>query len=145
MRAYLRHFWSHWSGPDFAVTDDHLDHLVSVYGPPGAFVASVNWYRAGAGAVARSLTERAPDPADRVAAPTTVLWPEFDPLFPRAWSDRIDDFFADARLEHVDGVGHFTPLEAPTRFAAAIAAARPSQDRRARGDSPPAGGGGAAP
>src|SRR6516164_3967287 len=32
--AYLRHFWTHWSGPDFELTDDHLRHLVSVYGPP---------------------------------------------------------------------------------------------------------------
>ena len=117
VRAYLRHFWSHWSGPDFERDRRPTSTTwCRCTAPPGAFVASVNWYRAGAGAVARSLTERAPEPADRVAAPTTVLWPEFDPLFPRAWSDRLDDFFADARLEHVDGVGHFTPLEAPTRL-----------------------------
>jgi pimeloyl-ACP methyl ester carboxylesterase len=55
--------------------------------------------------------------------PTTVLWPEHDPVFPRAWSDRLDDFFANVRLQHVDGVGHFTPLECPRDFAAALAAA----------------------
>ncbi|GII59259.1 hypothetical protein Pth03_76480 [Planotetraspora thailandica] len=55
--------------------------------------------------------------------PTTVLWPEHDPLFPRAWSDRIGDFFADARLRYVDGSGHFTPLECPRDFATALAAA----------------------
>jgi pimeloyl-ACP methyl ester carboxylesterase len=120
VRAYLRHFWSHWSGPGFALTDEHLDHLVSVYAGPGAFSASIGWYRAGGGAVARSLAERAPEPADRIAVPTTVLWPEHDPLFPRAWSDRLDEFFADIRLRYVDGVGHFTPLECPREFAAAI-------------------------
>jgi pimeloyl-ACP methyl ester carboxylesterase len=123
VRVYLRHFWSHWSGPRFELTDDHLDHLVSVYGQPGAFTASIGWYRAGAGAVARSVAERAPQPADRIAVPTTVLWPEHDPLFPAAWSDRLDDFFADARLQYLDGVGHFTPLEHPSALAAAIAAA----------------------
>ncbi len=123
VRAYLKHFWSHWSGPDYQVTDDHLDHLVSVYGPPGAFAASIAWYRAGAGSVATSLAERAPDPGRRIAVPTTVLWPEYDPLFPREWSDRIGDFFAAARLTWLDGVGHFSPVEGPRDFAAAVAAA----------------------
>ncbi len=45
VRAYLRHFWSHWSGPAYEPDDEHLDHLVSVYGPPGAFAASIAWYR----------------------------------------------------------------------------------------------------
>ncbi len=123
VRAYLRHFWSRWSGPGYEPAPDHLDHLVSVYGPPGAFAASIAWYRAGAGAVAASLQERAPEPAARIAVPTTVLWPEHDPLFPRAWSDRIAEFFAAAELAWLDGAGHFSPLEAAGEFAAAIVAA----------------------
>ena len=58
-------------------------------------MASINWYRGGSGMIARSLGETTPDPADRIAAPTTVLWPEHDPLFPRAWSDRVGEFFSD--------------------------------------------------
>ena len=123
VRAYLRHFWSHWSGPGYEPARDHLDHLVAVYGPPGAFAASIAWYRGGAGSVAASLAERAPDPGDRIAVPATVLWPEHDPLFPREWSDRIGEFFAAAELSWLDGAGHFSPLEAPGEFAAAIAAA----------------------
>ena len=123
VRAYLRHFWSHWSGPGYEPARDHLDHLVAVYGPPGAFAASIAWYRGGAGSVAASLAERAPDPGDRIAIPATVLWPEHDPLFPREWSDRIGEFFAAAELSWLDGAGHFSPLEAPGAFAAAIAAA----------------------
>jgi pimeloyl-ACP methyl ester carboxylesterase len=126
VRAYLRHFWSHWSGPGYEPSADHLDHLVSVYGPPGAFAASINWYRAGAGSVATSLAERAPAPDERITTPTTVLWPEHDPLFPRAWSDRIGEFFAAAELTWLDGAGHFSPLEAPERFAAAVTAAATS-------------------
>jgi pimeloyl-ACP methyl ester carboxylesterase len=93
---------------------------VSVYGPPGAFAASIAWYRAGAGSVATSLAERAPRAEDRIAVPATVLWPEHDPLFPRAWSDRIGEFFAEASLVYLDGAGHFTPREAAGRFAAAV-------------------------
>jgi pimeloyl-ACP methyl ester carboxylesterase len=118
--SYLRHFWSHWSGAEFELADEHLEHLVSVYGPPGAFTASIAWYRAGAGSVAHSLAERAPDPADRIAVPTSVLWPGHDPLFPAAWSDRIGEFFADATLARLDQAGHFTPLEAASQMAAAI-------------------------
>jgi pimeloyl-ACP methyl ester carboxylesterase len=120
VRAYLSHFWAHWSGPDFVLDPAYLDHLAGVYGGPGAFTASIAWYRAGSGAVARSLAEQPPAPEDRLARPVTVLWPEFDPLFPRAWSDRLDEFLADVTLRPLAGVGHFTPLEAPAEFAAAI-------------------------
>jgi pimeloyl-ACP methyl ester carboxylesterase len=123
VRSYLRHFWSHWSGPDYGPTSQRLDHLVSVYGRPGAFAASIAWYRAGAGSVASSLAERAPEPDRRITVPTTVLWPEYDPLFPREWSDRIGEFFAAAALTWLDGVGHFSPVEAPDAYAAAITAA----------------------
>jgi pimeloyl-ACP methyl ester carboxylesterase len=122
VRAYLYHFWEHWSGPDFELPARDLEDLVTAYAPPGAFAASIGWYRAGAGSVARSLAEQPPAPADRITVPTTVLWPEHDPLFPPEWSDRIGEFFADARLIHLPGAGHFTPLERPAEFAAAITA-----------------------
>ena len=123
VRDYLAHFWSHWSGPDFTLDPADLEHLVSVYGPPGAFTASINWYRAGAGTAAVALTEVAPAPGDRIGVPTAVLWPEHDPLFPRAWSDRLDEFFSDVTLQPADGVGHFSPLEAPQLFAEQVKAA----------------------
>ena len=123
VRTYLRHFWSHWSGPGYEPASDDLDHLVSVYGPPGAFTASIAWYRSGAGAVAASLAEQVPEPDRRPAVPPPVLWPSHDPLFPRTWSDRIEEFFADATLTLLDGVGHFSPLECPGTFATAVTAA----------------------
>ncbi|MET3806558.1 pimeloyl-ACP methyl ester carboxylesterase [Nakamurella sp. UYEF19] len=82
VRNYLRHFWNHWSGPDFTVSADDLEQLVDNYCVPGAFTSSVAWYRAGAGAIAVSLAEIPPAPEDRIVTPTTVLWPEHDPLFP---------------------------------------------------------------
>ena len=123
VRAYLCHFWSHWSGPGFELAGHHLDHLVSVYGQPGAFAASIAWYRAGAGSVATSVAERPADPGRRITVPATVLWPSHDPLFPAQWSDRLGDFFTDARLTPLDGAGHFTPLERPHDFAAAVTSA----------------------
>ena len=78
---------------------------------------------AGAGTLAAALAERAPAPAERLAVPTTVLWPTEDPLFPVAWSDRIDACLARAQLRVLDGVGHFVPLQAPDEVAGAIRAA----------------------
>ena len=105
------------SPPEFTVSDSHLDHLVSVYGPPGAFTASVQMYRAGAGTATAAVSETIPAPEDRLATPAVVLWPEHDPLFPREWSDRIDAFFSRARLRLVDGAGHYAPLEYPAVIA----------------------------
>jgi pimeloyl-ACP methyl ester carboxylesterase len=97
-----------------------LDRLADAYARPGAFVASINWYRSGSGTVALSLAEQPPAPSERIAVPTTVLWQEHDPLFPRTWSDRLGDYFADVRVRPLHGVGHFTPLEAPGEVAAAV-------------------------
>jgi pimeloyl-ACP methyl ester carboxylesterase len=52
-----------------------------------------------------------------VHAPTSVLWPEHDPLFPVDWGD--------ATVQTLAGAGHFSPLEAPERFATAIRAYLP--------------------
>jgi pimeloyl-ACP methyl ester carboxylesterase len=123
VRSYLAHFWSHWSGPTFEPDDADLDRLAERYSAPGAFTASIGWYRAGAGSVARSLAERALPPDQRLRVPVTVLWPGHDPLFPPEWSDRLDEFFAQVRLVPMPRAGHFSPLEAPEAFAAEIRAA----------------------
>ena len=120
VHAYLRHFWSHWSGPQFEPSETELVRLAQRYAEPGAFTASIGWYRAGSGTVARSLAEKMPDPGDRIGVNTLILWPEHDRLFPQAWSDRVSDFFSNASVQYVSGVGHFVPVEAPRQFANAI-------------------------
>jgi pimeloyl-ACP methyl ester carboxylesterase len=130
VREYLRHFWQHWSAPNFAVPEDDLDRLVADYALPGAFTASIAWYRAGAGMIAQSLTELPPDRAIKIHVPTDVLWPQHDPLFPRAWSDRLDSYFTDATLHFAFDAGHFTPLECPDQLAELILIrARPTGTR----------------
>jgi pimeloyl-ACP methyl ester carboxylesterase len=120
VRDYLRYFWEHWSGPRFVVDEGDLDRLAAHYEAPGAFGASIGWYRAGGGTIARAPLEKAPAPQDRIAVPTRVLWPEHDPLFPREWADRLGEFFSDVAVTPVDGVGHYVPLEAPEAFAGAV-------------------------
>jgi pimeloyl-ACP methyl ester carboxylesterase len=120
VRAYLTHFWEHWSGPNWSPDRAALDRLVALYARPGAFAASIGWYRAGAGTVAVASAERPPRRNERLATPTTALWPDSDPLFPTAWSDRLDDHFEAAELRVLRGVGHFVPLEAPDAVARAV-------------------------
>lgn len=120
VRAYLGHIWSHWSGPAFQLSEADLDRLVAQYAEPGAFSASIAWYRAGSGMVATSLAEVPPAPEERLAQPTRVLWPEHDPLFPPDWGDRLDEWFSDVAVTSLPGAGHFSPLEAPEAYATAI-------------------------
>ena len=117
VRVYLEYLWTHWSGPNFTVNTPEFDELVARYARPGAFTASIQWYRAGPGLVANSLVEEPPTLAERIGIPTKVIWPEFDPVFRPEWADRLDHFFSDVTLHEADGVGHFTPLEAPRAFA----------------------------
>jgi pimeloyl-ACP methyl ester carboxylesterase len=123
VRSYLRHFWSHWSGPSFSPSEDDLDRLTAGYAQPGAFTRSIGWYRAGPGILARSLAERAPEPADRMRVPVRVLWPEHDPLFPPEWGDRLEEFFTDVTVTPLPGAGALVPPEPPEEFAAAVRAA----------------------
>jgi pimeloyl-ACP methyl ester carboxylesterase len=120
VRVYLQHFWTHWSGPAFRLDDGDLDRLVQCYAEPGAFTASLGWYRAGSGTVATSLAEVPPAPGDRIAQRTVVLWPDHDPLFPPSWGDRLGEFFAHVSVTRMPQAGHFSPLEAPEAFATAI-------------------------
>ena len=120
VRAYLEHFWSHWSGPGYTPDPARARPPGAAYGAPGAFTASIGWYRAGSGTVARASPSGRPRRRTGSPLPTTVLWPGHDPLFPVEWSDRIDAFFADAAIRPLPEAGHFSPLEAPAAFATAI-------------------------
>ena len=120
VRAYLRHFWHSWSGPGFALGEDRLSHLVDRYGSPGAFMASIKWYRAGAPATERYQAERPPDPADRITVPTSVLWPCTTRSFPSSGRIGSTEYFLDVRLRRLENVGHFVPVEAADAFADAI-------------------------
>jgi pimeloyl-ACP methyl ester carboxylesterase len=125
VRAYLGHFWEHWSAPGWSLAPERFDEIVALYARPGAFTSSIAWYRSGSGGVATALTERAPAPEDRIATPATLLWPEHEPLFPAEWADRVGEFFADFELVPLAGIGHFSPLEAPERIAEATVRALP--------------------
>jgi pimeloyl-ACP methyl ester carboxylesterase len=118
VRLYLEHFYTHWAGRKDALRPEEFEAVADVYARPGAFGASIQYYRARAGA---RQGEAAPEAAAlRVEQPTVVVWGEADPVIPVAWSDRLGEFFPNSTLTTLPGVGHFLPWEAPEAALEAI-------------------------
>lgn len=119
-RLYIGHFLRHWSGPNPGAFDDVLEDFVDTFLQPGAMQGGFNWYlsqQAGRLAMLRGESPALPP----ITVPTCIRWPEGDPLFPYAWTDRLPEFFADLDLAPMPGCGHFPHRERPDAAAAAIA------------------------
>ena len=115
--TYLRHFWSHWGHAPGAVL---ADEVVDAYARPGAFTASLGWYRSGSATLATALAVRGAEAPPAVDVPATVLWGERDPLYPLRMADGLPQLLPQVDLRLLPEVGHFTPLEAPDEVAAAV-------------------------
>jgi pimeloyl-ACP methyl ester carboxylesterase len=129
LKIYLSHFYRHWSATADAMHPDDLDAIVDVYARPGAFDASIAWYRARV----RERAEQAKADQDSliIRHTTTVLWTDRDPVCPPEWADGIERYFTALTLHHVFGVGHFMAWEQPQPFVdAVLALAAPQRDRR---------------
>ena len=100
-----------WSADPRLASEEALRETIDAYARPGAFTASIAWYRANVGYSAA---------AEVLGPPTIVLWGDAGPLFPAEWSPATDSSFADAQVRVFEEVGHFVPLEAPGSFVEAI-------------------------
>lgn len=109
VRTYLTYLWETWRAD--AAPPPHLDEIVAAYARPGAFAASLQWYVANRGYAADD---------EPITVPTTMLWPDSDPLFPVGWADRLSEHFSDVRLEVVTDCGHFIPVERADAVVRAI-------------------------
>ncbi|GJH13255.1 alpha/beta fold hydrolase [Caballeronia novacaledonica] len=135
IRALLKIHLDGWSGPGSTVTEELLENMVrGCTSAPGAFTASVSWFRhPESNPVSGYAEETVPDIADRLDKPVSILWPECDPLFPVEWADQIGRFMSNFSLKFMQGVGHFSPTEAPEMFAAEIFAHLSGEWRADRG------------
>ena len=121
VRIYLAHFYDHWVGRKETVRPAEFEAIVDEYARPGNVRGGFDYYRARW--LARQQEAEAPEPdpaAYAIDLPTVVLWGEEDPVIPVEWSDRIPEFFPQATLRRLPGVGHFVPFEAPDDVVAAI-------------------------
>lgn len=119
--AYLGHFYRHWGGRQGALGPQHLAALVRAYAEPGAFTASLNWYRSGSSSLpVAEAAARGAAPAPPVRVPSAVVWGAADPIFPLRFSGGLEALLPGHALTVLDDVGHFVPLEAPAELAAAV-------------------------
>lgn len=108
VRAYLTYIVDSWASKSGLSTGgDSTTSFASTRA--GAFAASIAWYRDNVGyADGRPVT-----------VPTTMLWPDDDPLFPLEWADELGGWFTDVELWPTS-CGHFVLLEEPDAVADAI-------------------------
>jgi pimeloyl-ACP methyl ester carboxylesterase len=120
VEAYLGHFYRHWGGRQEPLGPQYLAALVRAYAEPGAFTASLNWYRSGSSSVFAAMAARDAPPSPPVEVPAAVVWGAADPLFPVEFAEGLESTLPGHRLTVVEDVGHFVPLEAPHEMAAAV-------------------------
>jgi pimeloyl-ACP methyl ester carboxylesterase len=72
-------------------------------------------------AVKSAASDDVGDHAERIAAPTLLLWGNSDPVIPLAVAEELSGRLRRSRLEAMHGVGHCPMLEQPERFNARVA------------------------
>jgi pimeloyl-ACP methyl ester carboxylesterase len=87
-------------------TDEEIAEYVEAFSQPGAVRGGFNCYRAAARGGAYTGASA------KIETPTRVLWGDSDAILPFEWSDRIPEFFSNAEVRKVEGVGHFVMREA---------------------------------
>jgi pimeloyl-ACP methyl ester carboxylesterase len=119
VRIYLRYFFSHWVGRKEAIRSAEFDAIVDKFARSGALKSSFAYYKGLAEIRIKEAKEA--DPAKfRIRQPTSVLWGDSDPLLKAEWADRLPEYFEDATVKILPGVGHFVALEAPEDTLTAI-------------------------
>jgi pimeloyl-ACP methyl ester carboxylesterase len=118
-RAYIGHFLRHWAHRKDAF-DDVLETWVDNFLKPGNLQGGFNYYRsAHAGRIAIMRGESPVLPP--ITLPACVRWTTGDAIFPLAFSEGLDQTFADLDFAPFPDAGHFPHRETPDRAAAEIA------------------------
>jgi pimeloyl-ACP methyl ester carboxylesterase len=119
-RTYIGHFLRAWSHRK-AAFDDVLEAFTDNFMKAGNLAGGFTHYKAAHAGRVRMMKGEAPGlPA--ITVPTCIRWAEHDPLFPFAWTDRLNESFANLDLKMLPGVGHFPHREDPDRASEEIAA-----------------------
>jgi len=111
-RTYIEHFLTHWAGDPEAFDEADREAWVDTFSRNGNLQGGFAWYVAAEEDRKRLMREGAPE-MDPIEVPTRVLWGESDPILRSEWADRLDEYFADYRLDTVPDAGHFVHYERP--------------------------------
>jgi pimeloyl-ACP methyl ester carboxylesterase len=93
-----------------------LEHVYDAFRPWGTKRAVLKLYRA---TPAKALGARA-DALRALDRPALVVWATDDPYLPREHAERQRRFFPSARIELLEGHGHWVHLEDPDRVASLV-------------------------
>jgi pimeloyl-ACP methyl ester carboxylesterase len=118
-RTYIGNFLRSWSYRKDAF-NDVLDAFTDNFLKDGNLAGGFAHYRAAHAGRVRMMQGEVPK-LPPITVPTCVRWAEHDPLFPYAWTDRMDETFSNLDLAMFPGVGHFPHREDPDRAASEIA------------------------
>jgi pimeloyl-ACP methyl ester carboxylesterase len=113
IELYLGHFYAHWAG-SAPIGQELVASVVDAYARPGAFAASLAWYRA------RAAHRERVQPVAPVEVPTIALWGDRDPMRPLEHREGFEQAFPRSQSRVLAGVGHFVPIEAPQAVAEAV-------------------------
>jgi pimeloyl-ACP methyl ester carboxylesterase len=110
-RIYFRHFLAHWAHDPHAFDED-IEAWVDNFLKPGNLQGGFNWY-IGANRGRLAVMRGDAPPVPPIDLPTRVLWGESDPILRSAWTDRLGDYFTNAKVTTVPDAGHFVHYEKP--------------------------------
>lgn len=117
-RIYIGNFLRHWSHNKDAF-DAELETWVDNFMKPGNLQGGFNWYLSNH-ASRMAVIQGAAPPSAPIGMPTRVFWGEHDPLFKKAWTDRLPEFFTDLEFSFAPDAGHFVHYETPDAASEAI-------------------------
>jgi pimeloyl-ACP methyl ester carboxylesterase len=122
--AFTRECWEAWS-PNWRFSDALFGQTARSFQTDDWLATTVqfyrHWYDVVPGDPALEPLEARLRTMPSIAAPTIVLQPDADPLFPASFSDGQDRLHTGPyQRRRLHGIGHYAPKEAPRAFVEAI-------------------------
>jgi pimeloyl-ACP methyl ester carboxylesterase len=117
-RIYLKHFLDHWAAKP-GLFDSDLEMWVDTFMANGNVRRGFEWYIAVNDSRLRTMKDGAPR-SPRIGIPAYFLWGRKDPVLKAEWTDRLEEYFSDCRVEIAEEAGHFVHYESPELAASRI-------------------------
>jgi pimeloyl-ACP methyl ester carboxylesterase len=112
LRAYFRHFLSHWSH-DPTAFDAVLEEWIDNFSKPGRLAGGFRWYAVASARRLKAMERSHAETGEPISVPTYSLWGKSDPIVRAEWHETLTEIFSDIHVELVTDAGHFVHWEQP--------------------------------